>query len=436
MTMISRRIFVALASLAMGLAGGLLPAALPARAQTQISFYYPVAVGGAVTKIVDAMVADFEKANPDIKVKAIYSGGYQDTITKILTALKGGDAPQVAVALSTDMFTLIDEDAIIPYDDLVKGEAGKSWFSSFYPAFMQNSQTGGKTWGIPFQRSTVVLYWNKDAFKAAGLDPEKAPATWDEMREFATKLTKRDASGNVSQWGIEIPSGGSFPYWLFQGLATQNGAILMNEEGTKVAFDKPAVAEALQYWVDLTSKDKVAPSGLVEWGTTPKDFFEGKTAMMWTTTGNLTNVRDNAKFPFGVAMLPAKLRRGTPTGGGNFYLFKKSTPEQNAAAVKFVQFMTSPEQAARWSIATGYIGVSPAAFETKALADYVASFPPAAVARDQLQYAVAEFSTHDNQRVTKVFDDNLQAALTGTKSPAQALKDAQAEAERLLRSYQ
>ncbi|MBV9434074.1 MAG: extracellular solute-binding protein, partial [Hyphomicrobiales bacterium] len=224
----------------------------PARAETQISFYYPVAVGGAVTKIVDAMVTDFEKANPDVKVKAIYSGGYQDTITKILTALKGGDAPQVAVALSTDMFTLIDEDAILPYDDLVKGEAGKSWFSSFYPAFMQKSQTGGKTWGIPFQRSTVVLYWNKAAFKEAGLDPEKAPATWDEMRDFATKLTKRDASGNVSQWGVEIPSGGSFPYWLFQGLATENGAILMNPEGTKVAFDKPAVVEALQYWVDLT----------------------------------------------------------------------------------------------------------------------------------------------------------------------------------------
>ena len=418
MNMLSRRIAIAASTIALALAGGLSLAALPARAQTQISFYYPVAVGGAVTKIVDGMVADFEKENPSIKVKAIYSGGYQDTITKILTALKGGDAPQVAVALSTDMFTLIDEDAIIPYDDVVKGEAGKSWFSSFYPAFMQNSQTGGKTWGIPFQRSTVVLYWNKDAFKEAGLDPEKAPASWDEMRDFAKKLTKRDAGGNVSQWGIEIPSGGSFPYWLFQGLTTQNGAILMNAEGTKVAFDKPAVVEALQYWVDLTLKDKVAPSGLVEWGTTPKDFFEGKTAMMWTTTGNLTNVRDNAKFPFGVAMLPAKLKRGTPTGGGNFYLFKKSTPEQNAAAVKFVQFMTSPDEAARWSIATGYIGVSPAAFETKALKDYVATFPPAAVARDQLQYAVAEFSTHDNQRVTKVFDDNLQAALTGTKSPA------------------
>jgi len=440
MTAFTRRV-----ALVMAVACGL-SLATAARAQTRISFYYPVAVGGAVTKLVDAMVADFEKQNPAIKVKAIYSGGYQDTITKILTALKGGDAPQVAVALSTDMFTLIDEDAIIPYDQVMQGEEGKAWFASFYPGFMQNSQTGDKTtgvkttgvktWGIPFQRSTVVLYWNKEAFKEAGLDPERAPATWEEMRDFARKLTKRDAAGNVTQWGVEIPSGGSFPYWLFQGLATQNDAILMNPEGTKVAFDKPAVVEALQYWVDLTAKDKVAPSGLVEWGTTPKDFFEKKTAMMWTTTGNLTNVRDNAKFAFGVAMLPAKLRRGTPTGGGNFYLFKNATPEQNAAAVRFVQFMTSPEQAARWSIATGYVAVSPAAFETKALKDYAVEFPPAAVARDQLRYAVAEFSTHDNQRVTKVFDDNLQAALLGTKSAAQALKDAQAEADRLLRPYQ
>jgi sn-glycerol 3-phosphate transport system substrate-binding protein len=430
MIRITRRI-----ALSAALAAGLALAALPARAETQISFYYPVAVGGPVTKLVDGMVADFEKSNPGIKVKAIYSGSYQDTITKILTALKGGDAPQTAVALSTDMFTLIDEEAIIPFDEAAKGEDGKAWFSSFYPGFMANSQTGGKTWGIPFQRSTVVLYWNKDAFKEAGLDPEKAPATWEEMREFAKKLTKRDASGNVTQWGIEIPSSG-FPYWLFQGLTTEAGATLMNPEGTKVLFDNPAVIEALQYWVDLSRSDKVQPPGIVEWGTTPKDFFERKTAMMWTTTGNLTNVKDNAKFPFGVAMLPAKARRGSPTGGGNFYLFKKSTPEQQAAVVKFAKFMTSPDQAASWSIATGYVAVSPAAFETKALKDYLAAFPPAAVARDQLQYAVAEFSTHDNQRVAKALNDNLQAALNGTKSPSQAMKDAQAEADRLLKSYQ
>ena len=429
--MISRR--SALATTAAALAA---PGVLRAQPATKISFYYPIAVGGPITKIIDSYAADFEHENPGVKIKPIYAGDYVQTIGKALIAIKGGDIPECAILLAADIITLTDENAVTPLDDLVKTAEDKAWLESFYPAFMENARLKGKTYAIPFQRSTPVLYWNKDAFKEAGLDPEKAPATWAELVQFAKKLTKRDASGNVTQWGVEIPSGGSFPYWLFQGLTTQNGAILMNPEGTKTAFDKPAVVEALQYWVDLTLKDKVAPSGLVEWGTTPKDFFEGKTAMMWTTTGNLTNVRDNAKFPFGVAMLPARLQRGTPTGGGNLYLFKHATPEQNAASVKFVQFMTAPEQAARWSIATGYIAVTPAAFETKALKDYVASFPPAAVARDQLQYAVAEFSTHDNQRVTKAFDDNLQAALTGAKTPAQALKDAQADADRLLRSYQ
>jgi len=157
--------------------------------------------------------------------------------------------------------------------------------------------------------------------------------------------------------------------------------------------------------------------------------------MMWTTTGNLTNVRNNAKFDFGVAMLPAGKKRGSPTGGGNFYLFKKTTPAQQAAVVKFVRWMTSPERAAEWGIDTGYVAVRKDAWETPAMKKYVAGFPPAAVARDQLQYAVAELSTHDNQRVTKALNDGLQAALTGTKTPAQAMKDAQAEAERILRPY-
>jgi len=195
------------------------------------------------------------------------------------------------------------------------------------------------------------------------------------------------------------------------------------------------VLEALQYWVDLTTKYKVQPEGIIEWGTTPKDFFERKVAMIWTTTGNLTNVKNNAKFDFGVAMLPANKRRGSPTGGGNFYLFKQAKPEQQAAALKFIKWITSPARAAQWGINTGYVSVRPDAWETPAMKKYVADFPPAAVARDQLQYAVAEFSTHDNQRVTKALNDGLQAALTGTKPAAQAMADAQREADRLLRPY-
>ena len=129
-----------------------------AQAPVEVSFYYPVAVGGPITKIIDGFAADFEKENPGIKLKPIYSGSYQESITKALTAVKSGEPPVTSILLSTDMFTLIDEDAIVPFDDLIKTPDDQAWLKSFYPAFMENSQTGGKTWGIPFQRSTIVLY--------------------------------------------------------------------------------------------------------------------------------------------------------------------------------------------------------------------------------------------------------------------------------------
>jgi len=416
--------------------GAALAAALAfAQGPVEVPFYYPVAVGGPITKIIDGLAADFEKENPGVKLKPIYSGSYQESLTKALTAVKGGDAPAMSILLSTDMYTLIDEDAIAPWDDLIKTPDDQAWLKSFYPGFMENSQTGGKTWGIPFQRSTIVLYYNKEAFKEAGLDPNRPPANWKEQVEYAQKLTKRDASGKVTQWGIQIPSSG-FPYWLFQALAIEAGTNLMNSAGTQTYYDRPEVIEGLTYWVDLVKKYKVHPEGIVDWGTTPKDFFERKVAMMWTTTGNLTNVKTNAKFDFGVAMLPSGKQRGSPTGGGNFYLFKKATPAQREAAFKFVKWITTPQRAAQWGIDTGYVAVRPEAWETPAMKQYVAGFPAAAVARDQLPYAKAELSTHDNQRVTKALNDGLQAALTGTKTPEQALKDAQREAERLLRSYQ
>ncbi len=406
----------------------------PARAQTtEISFFYPVAVGGAIAKTIDGFAADFMKANPGIKVTPIYAGTYQETLVKALTAHKSGTPPVTSVLLSTDMFTLIDEDAIVPIDDFAKSADDKAWLAGFYPAFMMNSRTNGKTWGVPFQRSTVVMYYNKDLFKEAGLDPNKPPQTWADLKAAATKLTKKDASGKVTQWGVQIPSSG-FPYWLFQTLTTTNGAILANEAGTQVKFDDPKVIEALQYWVDL-GKAGVHPPGVVEWGTTPKDFFEKKVAIMYTTTGNLTNVKNNAKFDFGVAMIPGNTRKGSPTGGGNFHIFKKATPAQQEAAFKFIKWVTQPERAAQWSMDTGYVAVSPAAYATDTLRKYGRDFPPALVARDQLEHSVAEFSTHENQRVTKALNDGLQAALTGTKTPAQAMQDAQREADRILRAY-
>ena len=415
---------------AAALAGTLSTAALA----VDLQFFFPVAVGGKAADTIESLTADYVAQNPGVNIEAVYAGSYQDTITKTLTAVRGGTPPQLSVILSVDMFTLIEEDAIVAFDDLISTEDEKKWLNSFYPAFMDNSQTAGKTYGIPFQRSTPVLYWNKEAFAEAGLDPNVAPGTWSEMVEFGKKLTKRDSNGNVTQWGVRIPSSG-FPYWLFQGLTTQNDVILANDDGNETNFDDPKVVEALQYMVDLSTKHEVMQPGIIEWGATPKAFFEKQTAMMWTTTGNLTNVRNNAPFDFGVAMLPANKRRGAPTGGGNFFIFKDSSDEQKKASLDFIKWITAPAQAAKWTIATGYVAPRPDAWDTPEMKQYVADFPPALVARDQLEHAVAELSTYQNQRVTTIFNDALEAAITGKKAPADALKEAQGKADKILKAY-
>ena len=399
-----------------------------ASADTELTMYYPIAVGGALTEVVDGIVAEFEAQNPDISVTAIYSGNYDDTRVRALSALNSGEPAQLAVMFSIDAYDLIEQDLIVPFDDLISSDEDRAWLDGFYPALMANGAIEGQTWGVPFQRSTIVAYYNRDMFRDAGLDPDAPPTTWQELVEMGQALTDDDT------WGLMIPSTG-YPYWMFQALAIQNGEELMSNDGLTTYFDDPEVVEALEFWLSLSTEHGIMPTGTVEWGTLRQAFLEGQTAMMWHSTGNLTAVRNNASFDFGVAMLPGNVRLGSPTGGGNFYVFQDTTEEEREAALRLIQFMTSPDQAAAWSIATGYMGVSPAAYDTVDLIEYTEGFPAALVARNQLEHAVAEFSTFETARVRDGLNTAIQSALTGTMSAADALAEAQAAADRLLSDY-
>ena len=400
----------------------------------ELEFYFPVAVGGAAASTVEELSNKYMELNPGVTIKPIYAGSYTDATTKAITAAKGGNPPPMAVLIAIDIFKFYDEDLVLPWDDILSDEEKENWLGGFYPAFMKNSQIDGVTYGIPFQRSTPVLYYNKDAFREVGLDPDRPPQNWDEQLEYAKKLTKKGSDGNIERYGIRIPTKG-FPSWLTSGLIYQNGGKMTNGLGTETFLDTPEVIEAVQYLVDLSETHKVMRPGTLEWGATPKAFFEGQTAMMWTTTGNLTNVRKNAPFDFGVAMLPAKKSFGVPTGGGNFYIFK-GTPEDELQATKdFVKWMTAPDQAGVWSMATGYVAPRPDAWETQAMKDYVADFPPALVAKEQLAYADAEFSTYENPKTVKIFNTALENVMSGTISPADAMKQAQADIDKILKDY-
>jgi len=398
----------------------------------EITMYYPIAVGGPLENVVDGLVEDFEAEHPEIVVDAVYSGDYDDTIVSVQTAIDGGDAPVTSVLLSSDMYQLIDDEMIVPFDDLVETEDEEAWLDSFYEGFLMNSQDAeGRTWGIPFQRSTIVQYWNKDAFEAAGLDPDTPPETWDEMVEMGQQV--QDEAD--IPWGVQIPASG-FPYWMFQALAIQNGVEIGSDDGAHVDFDQPETVEALEFWIDMVEEHEVHPPGIVDWGTTPEDFFQEQVGMMWTTTGNLTDVRDNAPFDFGVAMLPGNVQPGSPTGGGNFYVFADAPEDEQRAAMQLIRFLTEPENAAEWGIATGYVAPKPEDWETETMQEYVADFPEAEVARDQLDYAVRELSTYQRGQVYDIIGDALQAALVGDMTAEEAMATAQEQADNVLQPYQ
>ena len=429
-------------TMAMALAGLMLTSmagttALTAKAENddvmELTMYFPVSVGGGPDALIDALCEEYHKENPNVKVTPVYAGSYADTRTKVQAAIKGGNTPDLAIMFSIDLYSLLSMDAIADIDSFCTTDADKEWLNGFYDGFMMNSRDGETTYGIPWQRSTIVLYYNKDAFEAAGLDPEQPPKTWDELKEDAKKLTITE-NGQTTQYGIQIPSDG-YAYWMLQTFCVeQNGFNLMNETGTETYYDDERTAKGLEFWKSLAD-DGFMPEGIVAWATTPSDFLEGKTAMMYHTTGNLTNVKNNASFNFGVAMLPANESYGSPTGGGNFYIFKGVSEERQQAAFDFIKWMTDDERVAQWSIDTGYVATRPSAYDTERMQEYAKEFPYCLVARDQLEYGYAELSTYNQAEVQKAIDDAISYVMTDQQDVESALATAQQTADGILQAY-
>lgn len=409
--------------LALVCAGIMFPAA--AVAETDISLAYPVAVTAPIAQIMKGYTDDFMASHPDIKVKLVFSGGYGDVKTAIQTAIQGkAEAPTLAIMLATDIQDLVDAGYIQSLD---KAAADKAWLNDFVPAFMDNSLSGGKLYGIPFQRSAVVMYYNEDMLRAAG---KKAPGNWQELAETAKALTI-----NGQRWGIEYPS--DTPYWLFQPLAIGNGQNIFTDEVT-VNYNNPKVVEAVQYYIDLSQKYGAMPKGVqATWGSSTQDFIAGKTAMLIHTSGSLANILAGAKFKVGVSAVPGKASGNfaSVTGGGNIYLTTGHTQAQAAAAWEFVKFITDPARVADFSMKTGYIPYRKSALASDTWKQYVKKAPQASVIAGITTFMGKEICTHSLSAVKNEFNNALESAFNGQQTPSQALDAAQKKAEQILADY-
>lgn len=415
----------------LGIGLALLLLAAPTWAETSLKFYYPVHLTGPLVKEVEAIVAEFHKANPDIRVEPVWGGNYAENMQKTVAALQAGRPPDLAVHLAVDLVTLRDMDAVIPLDEFIQREGGEKVLEDFFPAFLSDLKAEGKIWALPFQRSTPILYYNKDLFRKAGLDPAKPPTTWDELLATAQKATVRNPQGHATTWGLTIPD----DIWLLMGFIYQNGGRTSSPDFKKVYLAERPAIEAVQFWADLANKHKVMPRHRT-FPISVQDFAAGNTAMLIHSTGNLRFVRDSAKFEWGTAFLPKHKRQAVAIGGAGIYIFKKAPREKQEAAWRFIKFATSREIQARWNIGSGYIATRKAAFDLPVMKEYTAKLPQALVARDQLPYALPEMSTHENWKMRHVFVTTFQEILDEKYSAEEGMKRAQAEIEKILGPYQ
>lgn len=400
---------------------------------TDITLFYPVNIGGSAANLVDAMVSDFNKQNPDVVVNAVYTGNYNDTTIALDKAKRTKKMPELFISLSAHRYDLTRKDMITSLDSFIaKDPDGKAYINDFLEGFMLDSRLDGKVVGIPFQRSTEVVYYNKDMFRKAGLDPENPPKTWEEMTSAASALT----IGGT--YGMGLALNRSSVQWTFTGFALENsteGQNLMNEDGKKVYFNTPENVEALQYWIDLQNKYNCMEKGIIQWTDLPVNFVNGKVAMIYHTTGNVENIRKKAKFDFGVFFMPGNKRQAAPTGGGNLYMAKGLSEKKQDAAWRFIRYCTDTNRAAAWSLNTGYVPVRKSCFETKEIKDYYDKVPQARVAYEQLvqSHCGPELSTYYLEEVWDALDQPIEEAMQGKLTAEEAMQRAQESATKILK---
>jgi sn-glycerol 3-phosphate transport system substrate-binding protein len=420
-------------------AAGIAAAALPGLAQSpnEIELFFPVPVDGQLARDMTTLVKEFSDTHPGIKATAVFTGSYDETLIKTRAAMKAGKPPAVVIMSANFILDLKIENELTNLDALIKadGSTSEKFMSQFFPALHANAVIDGSVYAVPFHNSTPLLYANANHFKEVGLDPDKLPQTWDELTAAALKLTKREGD-KVTRWGIMIPSNYDYLGWMMSALTMSNGGRYYNEDfGGEVYYDTPSMLGALTFWSDLITRNKVHPAGEQKGPAVSTAFLSGTTSMMLLSTGSLTHVRANAKFPYKVGFVPKNVRNAVPIGGASLIIPAGVSGERLKAAWELVKWMTGPEKNGWWSRATGYFAPNMAAYDLPEMREFLAKNPDAKVGIDQLRFAKPWFATYRTVTVRKALEDEVQAVLADKKQPKEALAAAQKAADEILRPY-
>ncbi|MEI7210269.1 sn-glycerol-3-phosphate ABC transporter substrate-binding protein UgpB [Pectobacterium carotovorum] len=413
-----------------------------AQAATEIPFWH--SMEGELGKEVNSLADRFNKAHSDVKIVPVYKGNYEQNLAAGIAAYRAGNAPAILQVYEVGTATMMASKAIKPVYEVFK-ESGINFDESVFVPTVSGYYTDAKSGHLlsqPFNSSTPVLYYNKDAFKKAGLDPEQPPKTWQQMAEYTAKLRAAGMKcGYASGWQgwIQIEN---FSAWHGLPVASKNNGF----DGTDAVleFNKPTQVKHIQLLQDMNKKGDFTYFGRKDEPT--EKFYNGDCAITTASSGSLANIREHAKFNYGVGMMPYDAdAKGAPQnaiiGGASLWVMGGKDAATYKGVAEFMKFLAEPENAAEWHQKTGYLPITTAAYELTQKQGFYEKNPGADIAtRQMLNKPPLPFTKGlrlgNMPQIRTVVDEELESVWTGKKTPQQALDSAVERGNALLRRFE
>ena len=418
------------------IAGG----ASAAHAQVEVEWWH--AMGGKLGEKVDQIASDFNAMQDDYVVKAVYKGNYTETMTAAIAAFRAGEQPHIVQVFEVGTATMMGaEGAIKPVHEIMS-EYVEGWDpNSYLPAVKSYYTTpGGDLLSLPFNSSTPVLWYNKDAFAEAGV--ESVPETWAEMEAASKKLM--DA-------GYECGFSSGWQSWVhIENMSAWHNQAIGTKENGFAGFDTEFTFNdgvALRHISDMA---EWAESGVFKYGGRRGDslplFVTGECPMWMNSSAYYAAISDQADFEFGQSMLPyyddvEGAPQNSIIGGATLWVLSGHPDEEYEAAAQFFDYLSSPEVQADWHQSSGYVPITTAAYELSQEQGFYEQEPGTDTAIKQLSLNQPTPNSKGLRfgnfvQVRDVINEELEAVWAGDKSAEDALNSAVERGNQLLRQFE
>ena len=418
-----------------------LVAALPVQAQTEIQWWH--AMSGPLGEWVNDLAKQYNASQSDYKVVPTYKGQYDETLTAGVAAFRSGNAPHILQVFEVGTATMMaSKGAIKPVGEIMK-EAGVKFDQSAYISAVAGYYTApnGQMLSFPFNSSTTVFHYNKDAFKAAGLDPDKPPKTWPEVAAAAAKLKAAGHKCPFTTSWVSWTQLESFSAWHNVLFSTLNNGF--GGTGTRMAVDTPLHLRHIENLANMAKQGLFVYKG--RGNAADATFVSGECAMMTGSSGLYANVKRNAKFAGGIGALPyypdvPGAPQNTVIGGASLWVMAGKKPEEYKGIGQFFAYLSKPEVASESHKRTGYLPVTIAAYELTEKSGFYKENPGTDVAVQQMIRKTTDKSRGirlgNSVQIRTIIDEEMEGVWGGKKSAKEALDAAVKRGNEQLERFQ